>query len=80
MIYPGRIFWERMEGAKDIKTPRCRPSRKKRSGVVVEGGDTLSAISHEEDLEKITHISTGGGAMLELIEKGDLPGVEALRR
>lgn len=47
---------------------------------IVGGGDTLSAISHEEDLEKITHISTGGGAMLELIEKGTLPGIEALKQ
>ncbi len=45
---------------------------------VVGGGDTISAIAHEEYLEKITHISTGGGAMLEFIEKGTLPGIEAL--
>ena len=47
---------------------------------VVGGGDTLSAISKEEYLNKITHISTGGGAMLEFIEKGTLPGIEALKR
>jgi phosphoglycerate kinase len=47
---------------------------------VVGGGDTLAAISKKEYLEKITHISTGGGAMLEYIEKGTLPGIEALRR
>lgn len=46
---------------------------------IVGGGDTLSAISKEEYLEKITHISTGGGAMLEYIEKGTLPGIEALK-
>lgn len=45
---------------------------------IVGGGDTLSAISKKEYLDKITHISTGGGAMLELIEKGTLPGLEAL--
>jgi phosphoglycerate kinase len=47
---------------------------------VVGGGDTLAAISKKEYLEKITHISTGGGAMLEYIEKGTLPGIEALKR
>jgi phosphoglycerate kinase len=46
---------------------------------VVGGGDTLSAISRKEYLDKITHISTGGGAMLEFIENGTLPGIEALR-
>jgi phosphoglycerate kinase len=47
---------------------------------VVGGGDTLVAITKKEYLEKITHISTGGGAMLEFIEKGTLPGIEALRQ
>lgn len=47
---------------------------------IVGGGDTLSAISHKEYLSKITHISTGGGAMLEFIEKGTLPGIDALKR
>lgn len=46
---------------------------------VVGGGDTLTAIDKEEYLDKITHISTGGGAMLEFIEKGTLPGIEALK-
>ncbi len=46
--------------------------------VVVGGGDTLAAISKKEHLERIDHISTGGGAMLELIEKGTLPGIEYL--
>ncbi|MGB9707190.1 MAG: phosphoglycerate kinase [Microgenomates group bacterium] len=46
---------------------------------IVGGGDTLAAISKKEYLDKITHISTGGGAMLEYIEKGTLPGIEALK-
>ena len=47
---------------------------------IVGGGDTLAAISKDEYLDKITHISTGGGAMLEFIEKGTLPGIEALKK
>jgi 3-phosphoglycerate kinase len=46
---------------------------------VVGGGDTLSAIAKKEYLDKLTHISTGGGAMLEFIENGTLPGIEALK-
>lgn len=45
---------------------------------VVGGGDTLAAISNKEYLNKLSHISMGGGAMLEFIEKGTLPGIEAL--
>ncbi|MBI4137062.1 phosphoglycerate kinase [Candidatus Roizmanbacteria bacterium] len=45
---------------------------------VVGGGETVSAISAKEGADGITHISTGGGAMLEYIEKGTLPGIEAL--
>lgn len=45
---------------------------------VVGGGDTLSVIKKLPGKDKITHISTGGGAMLELIEKGTLPGLDAL--
>lgn len=46
---------------------------------VVGGGDTLAAINNKKYLEKITHISTGGGAMLDYIENGTLPGIEALK-
>lgn len=46
---------------------------------VVGGGETAEAL-HEFGLEhQIDHISSGGGATLELLEKGDLPGLAALR-
>lgn len=45
---------------------------------LVGGGDTLAAIGKEEHLTRIDHVSTGGGAMLALLEKGTLPGLEAL--
>lgn len=47
---------------------------------IVGGGDTLAAIDKKEYLNTITHISTGGGAMLEYIENGTLPGIDALKQ
>ena len=46
---------------------------------VVGGGDTLAAIPNKKVAQGLTHISTGGGAMLEFIEKGSLPGIDALK-
>ncbi len=47
---------------------------------IIGGGDTLAAIANKENLDKITHISTGGGAMLAFIEHGTLVGIEALKK
>jgi len=49
----------------------------KRAVSVVGGGDTLTAL-RDKDLSGFTHVSTGGGALLEFIEKGSLPGIDAL--
>lgn len=46
---------------------------------VVGGGDTLAAIPNKKVAQGLTHISTGGGAMLEFIERGSLPGIDALK-
>lgn len=45
---------------------------------IVGGGDSIAALEKAGVSQKISHISTGGGASLEYLAKGTLPGIEAL--
>ncbi len=47
---------------------------------LIGGGDSVAAINKYELADKVSYVSTGGGALLEYIESGSLPGIEAIEK
>ena len=45
---------------------------------LIGGGDSVAAINKYNLAEQVSYVSTGGGALLEYIEQGSLPGVRAI--
>jgi phosphoglycerate kinase len=65
-------------GTKSVALAICEAT-KKGAFSLIGGGDSVAAINKYNLAEEVSYVSTGGGALLEYIEAGTLPGISAIQ-
>jgi len=76
---PAGVFeFENFAAGSKASLDACIEAAQKGATVIVGGGDTATVVANYKAEDKLSHVSTGGGASLELLEGKNLPGVAAL--
>ena len=75
----GVFEWDKFAtGTKAIMDAVVEVTKSNNCTTIIGGGDTATACAKWDTEDKVSHVSTGGGASLELLEGKVLPGVAAL--
>ncbi|EJD07779.1 phosphoglycerate kinase [Fomitiporia mediterranea MF3/22] len=75
---PGVFEFEKFSGGSKALLAANIKAAQSGNVVIVGGGDTATLVAQQGEEDKLSHVSTGGGASLELLEGKTLPGVAAL--